>query len=158
GRHRSANLWHEAARNHRCGRGSRPSQRKRGQNCNRIPFWRNEMRGKGTLNWWRILGLVFALATSSAAYAQDADSGSDHGSIVTSELPSDENRELKFDHWTELVEERLKRLEKTNRPVTAVSVGSDGFVLQSSEGDQRLQIGLLLQADGQFSLSDSNHQ
>jgi phosphate-selective porin OprO/OprP len=54
--------------------------------------------------------------------------------------------------------EDTDRLEKANRPAIAVSGGSDGFVLQSPEGDQKLQIGLLLQADGQFDLSDSNRQ
>jgi phosphate-selective porin OprO/OprP len=54
--------------------------------------------------------------------------------------------------------EDTESLEKTNRPAAAVSVGTDGFVFQSAEGDQKLQIGLLLQADGQFSLSDSNRQ
>jgi hypothetical protein len=82
------------------------------------------MRDKRRLNWWRILGLAFGLATASvAAYAEDTDS-----------------------------------LEKTNRPAIAVSGGSDGFVLQSAEGDKKLQMGLLLQADGQFDLSDSNRQ
>jgi phosphate-selective porin OprO and OprP len=54
--------------------------------------------------------------------------------------------------------EDTDRPEKTNRPAITVSGGSDGFVLQSPEGDQKLRIGLLLQADGQFSLSDSNRQ
>jgi phosphate-selective porin OprO/OprP len=54
--------------------------------------------------------------------------------------------------------EDTDRLEKTNRPAIAVTGASDGLVLQSPEGDEKLRIGLLLQADGQFSLSDSNRQ
>jgi phosphate-selective porin OprO and OprP len=38
------------------------------------------------------------------------------------------------------------------------TLGSEGVVLQSAEGDYRLQIGLLVQADGQFALSDSSQQ
>src|SRR5262245_16951013 len=40
----------------------------------------------------------------------------------------------------------------------ATSLGRDGFVLKSAEDDYKVQIGLLLQADGQFLVSDSNHQ
>src|SRR5262252_4587204 len=109
------------------------------------------MRGKRKVSWWCILGLVLGLATVSAAYAQEIDGGSNYCSIAASELPSDQNRDLKIDPWAALVEERLKRLEKTNRPASGVSAGSDGFILQSSEGDRKLQIGLLLQADGQLS-------
>src|SRR5262245_23982639 len=36
--------------------------------------------------------------------------------------------------------------------------GSEGVILQSAEGDYRLQIGVLVQADGQFALSDSSQQ
>jgi len=39
-------------------------------------------------------------------------------------------------------------------PVTA---GQDGFAVQSSNGDFRLQMGLLVHADGRFGLDDSNH-
>ena len=34
--------------------------------------------------------------------------------------------------------------------------GQDGFVVQSPDGDFRLQIGLLVQADGRFALDDSS--
>jgi phosphate-selective porin OprO and OprP len=34
----------------------------------------------------------------------------------------------------------------------------DGFVLQSANGDNRLQIGLLVHADGRFAIDDSNQQ
>jgi phosphate-selective porin OprO/OprP len=39
-----------------------------------------------------------------------------------------------------------------------VSAGQDGFIIQSGDGDFRLQIGLLAQADGRFALADSNEQ
>ncbi len=40
-------------------------------------------------------------------------------------------------------------------PTPAVTAGwNDGFVIQSADGDNRLQIGLTLQADGRFSLDD----
>src|SRR5258705_394193 len=35
-------------------------------------------------------------------------------------------------------------------PPPAVTAGQDGFVIQSADGDFRLQIGLLVQADGRF--------
>ena len=117
------------------------------------------MRGNRKFNSWCILGLAFGLAAAAAtSYAQDTDGGSDECSILNSQLSSDENWELKIARWSELIEERLNRLEKTNKPATAVSSGGDGFVLQSSEGDNKLQIGLLLQADGQFDMTDSNRQ
>jgi len=117
------------------------------------------MKDKRKFNSWCILGLAFGLAAVAAtAYGQDAAGGSDECSILNSQLSSDENWELKIARWSELIEERLNRLEKTNKPATAVSSGGDGFVLQSSEGDNKLQIGLLLQADGQFDMTDSNRQ
>ena len=117
------------------------------------------MRGKTNFRWYRILGLSFGLAAAFAAsYAQDTTAGSDQGSTLTSQFPSDENLELKIERLSERMEQRLMKLEKTKTPSTTASVGSDGFVLQSSEGDNKLQIGLLLQADAQFALSDSNHQ
>ena len=117
------------------------------------------MRCKRKL-WWRIFGLVFGLAAAAAAcYAQDTDGGSDQCSILDSQSPSDENWQLRIERWSVLIEERLKSLETTNRPAIAASGGSDGFVLQSAEGDHhKLQIGLLLQADGQFAMSDSHRQ
>ena len=39
-----------------------------------------------------------------------------------------------------------------------ISAGTNGFVIQSAAGDFRLQIGLLVQADGQFALSDDTAQ
>jgi phosphate-selective porin OprO/OprP len=39
-----------------------------------------------------------------------------------------------------------------------VVAGQDGFAIQSATGDFRLQIGLLVQADGRFALEDSDHQ
>jgi phosphate-selective porin OprO/OprP len=42
--------------------------------------------------------------------------------------------------------------------LTSTSGWSDGFLVQSNEGDYRLQIGLLAQADAQFSLKDSDQQ
>ncbi len=39
-----------------------------------------------------------------------------------------------------------------------VAAGQDGFAVQSANGDFRLQIGLLVQADGRFALEDSNEQ
>lgn len=42
-------------------------------------------------------------------------------------------------------------------PPRAVA-GQDGFALESGNGDYRLQIGLLLHADGRFALEDSNEQ
>jgi len=39
---------------------------------------------------------------------------------------------------------------------TTTAGWSDGFVVQSATGDYRLQIGLLLQADGRFSLDDES--
>jgi len=117
------------------------------------------MRGKRNFKWSRILGLAFGLAAAAAAsYAQETDGGSDECSILNSQFSSDGNRESRIERWSELIEERLKRLESTNRPATAVSGGSDGLVLQSAEGEYRVQIGLLLQADGQFDVGDSNRQ
>ena len=43
-----------------------------------------------------------------------------------------------------------------DRPV--VVAGQDGFALQSAKGDFRLQIGLLVHADGRFALEDSEDQ
>jgi phosphate-selective porin OprO and OprP len=37
-----------------------------------------------------------------------------------------------------------------------VSAGSDGFIIQSSTGDYRLQFGLLLQGDGRFAVDDED--
>ena len=116
------------------------------------------MRGKTNSRWCRILGLTLGLAAASmASYAQDTV-GSDQGSTLTSQFPSDENLELRIERLSERMEQRLMKLEKTKAPSTTASVGTDGFVLQSSEGDNKLQIGLLLQADAQFALSDSNRQ
>jgi phosphate-selective porin OprO/OprP len=39
-----------------------------------------------------------------------------------------------------------------------VAAGQDGFALQSADGDFRLQIGLLVQADGRFAADDSDQQ
>ena len=41
-------------------------------------------------------------------------------------------------------------------PQPAATAGQDGFVIQSADGDFRLQIGLLVHADGRFDLDDSN--
>jgi phosphate-selective porin OprO and OprP len=129
----------------------------------------------------RIIGLALVLAVAAASsFAQDAtaqtESRSDQCSILNSQFPSDENWELDIGQWPDFqrsiahIEERLDRLErpKTDVPQTTdhsrlasaslTSRSSDGFVLQSPEGDYKMQIGLLLQADGQFNLSDSNHQ
>jgi phosphate-selective porin OprO and OprP len=38
----------------------------------------------------------------------------------------------------------------------AATAGQDGFVIQSADGDFRLQIGLLVHTDGRFALNDSN--
>src|SRR6266576_4316370 len=40
--------------------------------------------------------------------------------------------------------------------VSPVTAGQDGFVIQSADGDFRLQIGLLVHADGRFALDDSS--
>jgi phosphate-selective porin OprO/OprP len=45
-----------------------------------------------------------------------------------------------------------------SNPPTTVSAGQDGFIIQSGRGDFRLQIGLLLQADGRFAFSDTDDQ
>src|SRR5262245_11096063 len=135
------------------------------------------MRGKMKVKWWRILGLALGLAAAAApSSAQDA---TPLGSAVPDgSKPS--TVESRFGNIEERLE-RLERLERTNRPATPsadaaaapnttaapagggqtrltspyVTSGSDGFVLESAEGDYRVQIGLLLQADGQFGLSDS---
>jgi phosphate-selective porin OprO/OprP len=45
------------------------------------------------------------------------------------------------------------------RPVQPpVTAGQDGFALQSADGDFRLQIGLLVHADGRFAADDSDQQ
>jgi len=41
-------------------------------------------------------------------------------------------------------------------PQPTATAGQDGFVIQSADGDFRLQIGLLVQADGRFALDDSS--
>src|SRR5262249_53307379 len=92
------------------------------------------------------------------------------------EFSSDENWESNIETSADFqrllgsIQERLDRLErrKTDAAGTTdqsrvasaslTSRSSDGFVLQSPEGEYKMQIGLLLQADGQFNLSDSNHQ
>ena len=107
-------------------------------------------------NCLRTLGLTLLLAAAVAPV-----SGQDGGS---SDPPPVESR-------IESIEERLQRLENANRTAaasananpsrltpTATTSGSDGIVLQNPEGDYRLQIGLLVQADGQFDLSDSSRQ
>jgi phosphate-selective porin OprO and OprP len=120
------------------------------------------MRYKIKTKWSCILGLALGLAAAAApSFAQDAtlqtDGESDHSSD--------------FQTWLGSIEERLDRLERPNT-VTAPTTGgqsrlasasvtsksSDGFVLQSAEGDYKMQLGLLLQADGQFALRDSNRQ
>jgi phosphate-selective porin OprO/OprP len=46
-----------------------------------------------------------------------------------------------------------------DRPVPPVATaGEEGFVIQSASGDFRLQVGLLLHADGRFAFDDSNDQ
>jgi phosphate-selective porin OprO/OprP len=133
------------------------------------------------IKWSRILGLTLGLAVAVApSFAQDAtpqaDEGTDQCSILNSQIPSDENWDLNLGHWSDFqrwlgsIEERLDRLEKPNTAASATggqsrlaaasvtSKSSDGFVLQSPEGDYKMQIGLLLQADGQFDLSDSKQQ
>src|SRR5262249_25707884 len=156
-RHRHANRWREAAGDHRFGRGRCASQPERRQDRNRSRFWRSAMSGRKLSS--RILGLAFGLAAAAAAcFAQDTDGGSDQCSILSSQFPSDENWQLRIEHWSDRIEERLKSLEATNRPTKPVSSGSDGLVLQSAEGDYKVQIGMLLQADGQFAMSDSNRQ
>jgi phosphate-selective porin OprO/OprP len=115
-----------------------------------------------------ILGLAFVLASAAApCFAQNAtpetDPGSDQCSILDSQFSSDENSELNIEHSSDFqrllgsIEERLDRLEKP-KTASLMSRSSDGFVLQSLEGDYKMQLGLLVQADGQFDLSDSNHQ
>jgi phosphate-selective porin OprO and OprP len=42
------------------------------------------------------------------------------------------------------------------RPQTVTAGWNDGFVIQSATGDYRLQIGVLLQADGRFALNDDD--
>src|SRR4029450_3472616 len=39
---------------------------------------------------------------------------------------------------------------------STVSAGSEGFIIQSSTGDYRLQCGLLVQGDGRFALDDED--
>src|SRR5687768_7905007 len=41
---------------------------------------------------------------------------------------------------------------------TRIVAGQDGFAIESGNGDFRLQIGLLVQADGRFALNDSGDQ
>ena len=67
-------------------------------------------------------------------------------------------------------QENSKRVEMAGAPTAAaaaqpeasppprVVTGQDGFVLESGSGDFRLQIGLLVHADGRFALDDDNEQ
>ena len=106
-------------------------------------------------NCLRILGLTLLLAAALPSFAQATNSADP--APVESRIES--------------IEERLQRLESATRTAaastnanpsrltpTATTSGSDGIVLQSPEGDYRLQIGLLAQIDGQFDLSDSSRQ
>ena len=43
-------------------------------------------------------------------------------------------------------------------PAPRVVAGTDGFALESGTGDYRLQIGLLVHADGRFAVEDDNNQ
>lgn len=43
-------------------------------------------------------------------------------------------------------------------PATRIAAGQDGFAIESGSGDFRLQIGLIVQADGRFALEDSDDQ
>jgi phosphate-selective porin OprO/OprP len=43
-------------------------------------------------------------------------------------------------------------------PAPRVTAGQDGFAIESGNGDFRLQIGLLVQADGRFIIDDRNEQ
>jgi phosphate-selective porin OprO/OprP len=46
---------------------------------------------------------------------------------------------------------------QSSQPAPGVTAGwNDGFVIQSASGDYRLQVGLLLHADGRFSLNDDD--
>ena len=114
------------------------------------------MRCNIKTNCLRTLGLTLLLVAAVApSSAQDGSS---------SDQPLVESR-------IESIEERLQRLESAARTAaasanadaarltpTATASGSDGIVLQSPEGEYRLQIGLLVQADGQFALNDSGRQ
>src|SRR5262249_50492971 len=137
------------------------------------------MKRTTKVKWSRILGLALGLAVAVVpSFAQDAtpqtDEETDQCSILNSQIPSDENWDLNIEHWSDFqrwlasIQERLDRLEKPNTAAaggqsrlagaSVTSKSSDGFVLQSPEGDYKMQIGLLLQADGQFDLSDSKQQ
>src|SRR5262249_38852360 len=116
------------------------------------------------ITWWHILVLALGFAAAAVlSYAQDK-------TTLGSAVPG-VSKPAGVESRVEDIEDRLERLERAKTeagPASSAqakltsafvtSGGSDGFVLQSAEGDFKLQIGLLLQADGQFDLSDSNHQ
>src|SRR5437762_11951265 len=72
------------------------------------------MRCKMKIKWWRILGLAFGRAAAAApASAQDTTSlGSAVPDVSTPEV---------VESRLESIEERLERLERTNRPATTAS-------------------------------------
>jgi phosphate-selective porin OprO/OprP len=84
-----------------------------------------------------LVALMFAVSASGAS--AQSGSGTDQGAQTPTQAPRPQTA----------------REQPALPPVVA---GQDGFAMQSANGDFRLQVGLLVHADGRFGIDDSDQQ
>jgi phosphate-selective porin OprO and OprP len=111
--------------------------------------------------WWRIFGLTLGLTTATLLCAQDVEPSNSTApsSISPASASIGADAAQPAVAATTSNQPPAQTVAAQAKPASPfIATGTDGFILQSAEGDFRLQIGLLVQADGQFGLKDSNQQ
>lgn len=124
-----------------------------------LPAWYARPSHQRSLNRPILHGAVamvaLILATPAIGWAQAGQekSPSESAAAVLSEADSLTAAQANTSQTPQVVRPQTPRETPALPPVSA---GQDGFAIQSANGDFRLQIGLLVHADGRFALDDAD--